>query len=80
MLPGKPMDNAFIEAFNSLVQRECLSRHYSSTLGEARHMLEGWREECNNRPHGSLGDRTPAEYRAGGHYVPHRNRLLILRA
>jgi putative transposase len=79
--PGKPTDNAFIEAFNSLVRRECLSQHYFSTLEEARHVLEAWREEYNNhRPHGSLGDRTPAEYKTGGHYVPDRNRLLNLRA
>lgn len=77
---GKPTDNAFIEAFNSLVRRECLSQHYFSTLEEARHVLETWRQEYNNhRPHGSLRDRTPAEYRAGGYFVPDRNRLLILR-
>jgi putative transposase len=79
--PGKPTDNAFIEAFNSLVRRECLSQHYFSTLDEARHLLEAWREEYNNhRPHGSLGDRTPAEYRSGGYYVPDRNRLALMRA
>jgi putative transposase len=61
--PGKPIGNTFIEAFNSLVRRECLSQHYSSTLEEARHVLKAQREEYNNhRPHGSLGDRTPAEY------------------
>jgi hypothetical protein len=28
-------------------------------------VLDAWREEYNNRrPHGSLGQRTPAEYRA----------------
>jgi transposase InsO family protein len=44
-------------------------------------VLETWREEYNNhRPHGSLGDRTPAEYKAGSSYVPDRNRLLNLRA
>ncbi len=78
--PGKPVDNAFIEAFNSLVRRECLSQHYFSTLEEARHVLQSWRVEYNNhRPHGSLGDRTPAEFRAGGDFVPDRNRLLFLR-
>lgn len=79
--PAKPTDNAFIEAFNSLVRRECLSRHYFSTLEEARHVLRARREEYNNhRPHGSLGDRTPVEYKTGGYHVPDRNRLLILRA
>lgn len=79
--PGKPTDNAFIEAFNSLVRRERLSQHYSSTLEEARHVLEGWREEYNNhRPHGSLRDRTPAEYRSGRYHVLDRTRLLMLGA
>jgi putative transposase len=77
---GKPVDNAFIEAFNSLVRRECLSQHYFSTLAEARHVLDAWRVEYNNhRPHGSLGDRTPTEFRGGGHFVPDQNRLLFLR-
>jgi transposase InsO family protein len=42
---------------------------------------EAWREEYNNhRPHGSLGDRTPMEYKTIGYYVPDRDRLLNLRA
>jgi len=63
--PGKPTDNAFIESFNAQVRRECLSQHYFASLIDARVVLGGWREEYNNRrPHGSLGQRTPAEYRA----------------
>ena len=63
--PGKPTDNAFIESFNAQVRRECLSQHYFSSLIDARVVLDGWRQEYNNRrPHGSLGQRTPAEYRA----------------
>ncbi len=64
--PGKPGDNAHIEAFNSLVRRECLSQHWFRSLGEAKGILEDWKEEYNNdRPHGSLGQLTPARYRAG---------------
>lgn len=63
--PGKPTDNAFIESFNVQVRRECLSQHYFSSLIDARVVLDAWREEYNNRrPHGSLGQPTPAEYRA----------------
>jgi len=63
---GKPGDNAHIEAFNSLVRRECLSQHWFTTLEEARGILETWKEEYNNdRPHGSLQQMTPARYRAG---------------
>lgn len=50
--PGKPTDNATSEAFNASVRRECLSEHYFSTLAEAR-------------PHNSLGQQTPAAFRAG---------------
>ena len=64
--PGKPGDNAHVEAFNSLVRRECLSQHWFRNLEEARGILEAWRDEYNNdRPHGSLRQMTPARYRAG---------------
>jgi putative transposase len=64
---GKPGDNAHIEAFNSLVRRECLSQHWFTTLEEAGGLLERWKEEYNNdRPHGSLRQMPPARYRAGG--------------
>jgi putative transposase len=33
--PGKVGDNAHIEAFNSLVRRECLSQHWFRSLEEA---------------------------------------------
>ena len=63
--PGKPTDNAFIESFNAQARRECLSQHYFSSIIDARVELDAWRDEYNNRrPHGSLGQRTPAEYRA----------------
>ncbi len=63
--PGRPGDNAHIEAFNSLVRRECLSQHWFRSLEEARGLLEAWKDDYNNdRPHGSLGQMTPARYRA----------------
>ncbi len=64
---GRPGDNAHIEAFNSLVRRECLSQHWFRSLEEALSILEDWKEEYNNdRPHGSLRQMPPARYRAGG--------------
>ena len=64
--PGRPGDNAHIEALNSLVRRECLSQHWFRSLEEATGALEDWKEEYNNdRPHGSLRQMTPARYRAG---------------
>ncbi len=63
--PGKPGDNARNEAFNGVVRRECLTQHYFLTLEEAQRILDGWRFEYNNyRPHGSLNQITPAEFRA----------------
>lgn len=64
--PGKPTDNAHIEAFNSLVRRECLSQHWFIDLEDAQRMLDRWRADYNNfRPHGSLARSTPADFAAG---------------
>jgi putative transposase len=58
--PGKPTDNAHVESFNGTLRAECLDVHWFATLTEARQAIEGWRRECNdNRPHRSLGERTP---------------------
>lgn len=63
--PGTPGDNARNEAFNGLVRRECLTHHYFLDLREAAAVLHSWKEDYNNeRPHGSLGKLTPAQYRA----------------
>jgi putative transposase len=64
--PGRPGDNARNEAFNGVVRRECLSHHYFLDLNEAAGVLHSWKEEYNKvRPHGSLGQSTPACYEAG---------------
>ena len=34
--PGKPTDNAFIEAFNARVQQECLNQHWFPSVENAR--------------------------------------------
>jgi len=69
--PGKPTDNATIESFNASVRRECLSQHYFSTLAEAQVVLRAYQHDFNNhRPHSSLGQQTPAQFRAGlGHHT-----------
>ena len=67
--PGKPVDNCVCEAFNGSVRRECLSRHWFTTLAEAQATLTTWRTDYNNhRPHTSLGLQPPAEYRRAGIY------------
>ena len=58
--PGKPTDNAFIEAFNSKVRSECLNAHWFMSLDDARSKLEDWRKYYNEeRPHSGIGQRTP---------------------
>ena len=68
--PGKPTDNAAIEAFNSRFRDECLNQHWFSSLEEARAVIEAWRVDYNEvRPHGALQHQTPAEVAAQWAYV-----------
>jgi putative transposase len=61
--PGKPTDNAHIEAFNGRLRQECLNQHWFLSLDDARAKIEAWREAYNEiRPHGALGWATPAEF------------------
>jgi putative transposase len=61
--PGKPVQNAFIESFNSKLRDECLNEHVFSSLAEARQIIEAWRHDYNYfRPHSSLGALTPREF------------------
>ncbi len=61
--PGKPTDNAYIEAFNSRLRQECLNASWFLSLADARARIEEWRIDYNeNRPHSSLGGLTPAAF------------------
>jgi putative transposase len=74
--PGKPGDNAFIEAFNATVRRECLSQHWFRDLDDARRVLGAWQREYNeDRPHSSLGREAPARFRAGAPNHQDRNQI-----
>ena len=58
--PGKPTDNAFIEAFNSRFRAECLNTHWFLSLADAREKMEDWCKYYNEeRPHGAIGQKTP---------------------
>jgi putative transposase len=58
--PGKPTDNAFIEAFNGRFRAECLNAHWFLTLADAQEKLEAWRSYYNeDRPHGAIGNKPP---------------------
>ena len=51
--PGKPVQNPFIESFNSRLRDECLNEHVFLSLAEARQTIEAWRYDYNHlRPHG----------------------------
>ena len=62
--PGKPTQNAFIEHFNRTYRTEILDFHLFRTLNEVREITERWMREYNSeRPHESLNNLTPEEYR-----------------
>jgi putative transposase len=63
--PGKPTDNAFIEAFNGRFRQECLNENWFLSLEDAREKVDSWRRDYNKeRPHGSLGNLSPEEFAA----------------
>jgi len=58
--PGKPTDNAYIEAFNGRFRAECLNAHWFLSLADAQKKVEDWRRYYNEeRPHGAIGNRPP---------------------
>ena len=62
--PGKPTQNAFIEQFNRKYRTEILDFYLFRTLNETRDITESWLNEYNReRPHESLNNLTPEEYR-----------------
>jgi putative transposase len=61
--PGKPTDNALIEAFNGRFREECLNESWFLSMEDAREKVEEWRQHYNQeRPHGSLGNKSPVEF------------------
>jgi putative transposase len=74
------VDNPFIEAFNGTLRRECLSLHWFLNLEDLQQTLEAWRDDYHHhRPHSSLADMPPAEFRSGGAFTPDRSRLQFAR-
>jgi len=49
--PGKPTDNADIEAFNGRFRVECLNAHWFLSLADAREKMEHWRRYYNEEPY-----------------------------
>lgn len=45
--PGKPMQNAYVESFNSRLREECLRINWFQNLFEARRIIAAWRRNYN---------------------------------
>jgi len=63
--PGKPTQNGFVESFNGRMRDELLNETLFFGLDHARQKLAAWAQDYNtNRPHSSIGYRTPAAHAA----------------
>jgi transposase InsO family protein len=48
----------------AVLRAECLNASWFETIDQARRTIEAWRLDYNSRrPHGSLGQLSPREYR-----------------
>jgi putative transposase len=62
--PGKPWQNGDNESFNGKFRDECLSLEWFRSRAEAKIVIETWRRHYNHiRPHQSLKDLTPIEFK-----------------
>lgn len=63
--PGQPWKNGFIESFHDKFRDECLQREWFSSLLDAQVVIADWRLHYNTqRPHSSLGYKTPTDFAA----------------
>ncbi len=66
--PGSPWQNGFRESFHSRFRDEFLQETLFASLAEAKVLVEAWRNAYNTeRPHQSLGYKTPQEYKTEWH-------------
>lgn len=71
--PGCPWQNPYNESFNGVFRDGCLNRWLFSSIREAQEIVDAWLYEYNHeRPHGSLGGMTPADF-AQKHWQESRN-------
>ena len=62
--PGKPWQNGSNESFNGKFRDECLSMQWFKNRVDAKVVIEEFQREYNEiRPHSSLGQLTPAEFK-----------------
>jgi putative transposase len=61
--PGKPIDNVFIEAFNSRLHRGRLNATWFLSPSDAREKIEAWRNNYNeHRLLSALGNMSTNEF------------------
>ncbi len=69
--PGKPTQNSYVERFNRTYRTEVLDAYLFTSMHEVRTVNEAFQHKYNYlRPHGSLNDIAPVEFKE------HKNPLL----
>ena len=62
--PGRPMQNGYVERFNRSYRQDVLDANLFANITEVKLASDEFEEDYNfHRPHESLGDLPPAEYR-----------------
>jgi putative transposase len=60
--PGRPMQNGYVESFNSRMRDELLNETLFMSMAHARVEIAAWVEDYNReRPHSGIGGLTPAD-------------------
>jgi transposase InsO family protein len=63
IVPGKPMQNGFVESFNGRMRDELLNESLFLDLDHSRQLIGDWVTDYNTaRPHSALGYQTPVAY------------------
>lgn len=63
IVPGKPMQNGFVESFNGRMRNELLNETLLCNLAHARVMIAAWADDDNTeRTRSALDYQTPADY------------------
>ena len=63
--PGSPWENGFVESFNGKLRDECLNEEIFLSRAECQTLCDWYRQHYLwERPHQSLGGKTPMEFLA----------------